>query len=178
MKLTENGEVLAENKVLILYILSKLNDPITNDGLLRIILSVMDMNYFYFQQFLLDLQEHNYIDSFVKSNKTFYKITESGKDTLSLVMDILPGIMKFKVDTHLKSELTNVAEKEAITSDFTPRSENNDYIVTCKINEKNDTIFELKLYAGSRDEAKKIVDNWNEHAYKIYPNVLNLLNNP
>ena len=178
MKLTENGEVLAENKVLILYILSKLNDPITNDSLLRIILSVMDMNYFYFQQFLLDLQEHNYIDSFVKNNKTFYKITENGRDTLALVMDILPGIMKFKVDTHLKSELTNAAEKEAITSDYTPRSENNDYIVTCKINEKNDTIFELKLYAGSRDEAKKIVDNWNENAYKIYPNVLNLLNNP
>ena len=46
MKLTQDGEVLAENKVLILYILNKLEEPITNDGLLRLVLSVMDMNYF------------------------------------------------------------------------------------------------------------------------------------
>ena len=178
MKLTENGEILAENKVLILYILNKLNEPISNDGLLRLVLSVMDMNYFYFQQFLLDLQEHNYIDSFVKGGKSLYKITDSGKETLSLLNDILPGIMKLKVDTNFKNELTNAAEKESITADFTPRSENDDYIVTCKINEKSETIFELKLYTSTRDEAKKIVDNWNENAYKIYPNVLNLLNNP
>ena len=57
MKLTQDGEILAENKVLILYLLNKLDQPITNDGLLRLVLSVMDMNYFYFQQFLLDLLE-------------------------------------------------------------------------------------------------------------------------
>ena len=61
MKLTQDGELLAENKVLILYILNKLERPITNEGLLRLILAVMDMNYFYFQQFLLDLLERQYI---------------------------------------------------------------------------------------------------------------------
>ena len=64
MKLTQDGEVLAENKVLILYILNKMENPITNDGLLRLVLAVMDMNYFYFQQFLLDLIERNYIVCF------------------------------------------------------------------------------------------------------------------
>ena len=66
MKLTQDGEVLAENKVLILYILNKMENPITNDGLLRLVLAVMDMNYFYFQQFLLDLIERNYIICFNK----------------------------------------------------------------------------------------------------------------
>lgn len=53
MKLTQDGEVLAENKVLILYLLNKIDQPITNDGLLRLVLSIMDMNYFYFQQFFI-----------------------------------------------------------------------------------------------------------------------------
>ena len=77
MKLTQDGEVLAENKVLILYILNKLEEPITNDGLLRLVLSVMDMNYFYFQQFLLDLLLEQYgnqitssiIDGYTKKRK-------------------------------------------------------------------------------------------------------------
>lgn len=175
MKLTQDGEVLAENKVLILYILNKLEDPITNDSLLRLVLSVMDMNYFYFQQFLLDLLEEQYIACFEQDGKNLYSITEKGKETLDLTNDILPGIMKLKVDTSFQSELTTTAEENSITAEFTPRSEN-DYTVTCKINENNSCIFEVSVFAGSREEAKNIVDNWKENAYSIYPDVLNLLN--
>ena len=46
MKLTSDNETLAENKVLILYILNKLNKPINNDSLLKLVLSIQDMNYF------------------------------------------------------------------------------------------------------------------------------------
>ena len=62
MKLTSDNETLAENKVLILYILNKVNKPLTNDALLQLVLSITDMNYFYFQQFLLDLLENKYIE--------------------------------------------------------------------------------------------------------------------
>ena len=61
MKLTQDSETLAENKVLILYILDKLNKPIHTDSLLSLVLEVQEMNYFYFQQFLLDLLENQYI---------------------------------------------------------------------------------------------------------------------
>lgn len=176
MKLTQDGEVLAENKVLILYILNKLENPITNDGLLRLVLSVMDMNYFYFQQFLLDLLDNQYISRFDQDNKQHtYSITEKGKEALNLTHDMLPGIMKLKVDTSFQSELTSTAQEESIIAEFTPRSEN-DYTVTCKINENNTCIFEVSVFAGSREEAKKIVDNWKENAYRIYPEILNSLN--
>lgn len=175
MKLSQDGEILAENKVLILYILNKLKNPITNDGLLRLVLSIMDMNYFYFQQFLLDLLENEYISCFEQEGKNVYLITEKGKETLELTNDILPGIIKLKVDNNLQSELASTEEEESITAEFTPRSEN-DYTVTCKINEKNSCIFEVSVFAGSREEAKRIVDNWKENAYRIYPEILNSLN--
>lgn len=176
MKLTQDGEVLAENKVLILYILNKINEPITSDNLLRLIFSVMDMNYFYFQQFLLDLLEKKFIICFEQDNKQVYQITELGKTTLDLTNDILPGIIKLKVDTSFESELKETEEEDSITAEYTPKSEN-DYMVTCKINEKNNCIFEVSVFAGSREEAKKIVDNWKENAYRIYPEILNSLNN-
>lgn len=62
MKLASDNETLAENKVLILYILNKIDRPINNDELLQLVLSIEDMNYFYFQQFLLDLLENKYIE--------------------------------------------------------------------------------------------------------------------
>ena len=61
MKLTSDNNTLAENKVLILYILNRLTEPINNDALMQLVLSIQDMNYFYFQQFLLDLLENKYI---------------------------------------------------------------------------------------------------------------------
>ena len=57
MKITSDSNTLAENKVLILYVLNNVNKPITNDALYSIITSAVDLNYFYFQQFLLDLIE-------------------------------------------------------------------------------------------------------------------------
>ncbi len=175
MKLTQDSEVLAENKVLILYILNKLGMPITNDSLLRLVLNVIDMNYFYFQQFLLDLLENKYISCFEKEGKNVYQITESGKNALNLTNSILPGIIKLKIDTSFENNLKETEEQESITAEFTPISEN-EYTVTCKINEKNNCIFQISVFTGSREEAKKIVDNWKENAYRIYPEILNSLN--
>ena len=64
MKLGADNETLAENKVLILYLLSIIGKPINNDELYRLVLSIQDINYFYFQQFLIDLESNKYIMSY------------------------------------------------------------------------------------------------------------------
>ena len=171
---TSDSEALAENKVLILYILNKVNKPITNDSLYKLVLSAIDMNYFYFQQFLLDLIDTKFVMSYHKENKPVYEITESGKNTLALTLDILPGIIKLKADTNLKNELESTEEEYSVTAEYTPRSENN-YIVFCKIMENSETVFEVKTFAGSRDQAKEIVEIWKSNAESIYPEILKLL---
>lgn len=174
MKLTSDNGTLAENKVLILYILDNVKEPITNNGLYQIILAVIDMNYFYFQQFLLDLIDNDFVMQYASDEHTVYQITEKGKETLSLTEDLLPGIMKLKVDTNLKSTMEKVSEEDSIVAEYMPRDENY-YNVTCKIVENNECIFEIKTFAGSRDQAKQIVDNWKNNATKIYPKLLETL---
>lgn len=172
--LTSDSEALAENKVLILYILDKVNKPITNDSLYKLVLSALDMNYFYFQQFLLDLIDTKFVVNYHKDTSSVYEITESGKNTLALTMDLLPGIIKLKADTNLKTELEHTEEEYSVVAEYTPRSENN-YIVFCKIIENSETIFEVKTFAGSREQAKEIVDNWKNNAEYIYPQILKAL---
>ena len=172
--ITSDSEALAENKVLILYILNKVHKPITNDSLYKLVLSALDVNYFYFQQFLLDLIQNKYIVNFQKETRSVYEITESGKNTLALTMDLLPGIIKLKADMNLKKELESTEEEYSVVAEYTPRSENN-YIVFCKIVENSETIFEVKTFAGSRENAKEIVQNWKENAESIYPEILRTL---
>ena len=174
MKINTDSETLAENKVLILYILDKTHKPITNDNLYKLVLTAVEMNYFYFQQFLLDMINTNFIVSYTKETQEVYELTELGKSTLDLTLDILPGIVKLKVDTNLKSTLETVEEEHSIIAEYTPKNENN-YIINCRIIENNETVFEIKSFAYSREQAKDFVDNWKNNAEKIYPKVLDLL---
>ena len=132
------------------------------------------MNYFYFQQFLLDLISNDYVMHYQHEDVTLYQITDRGKQTLELTHDILPGIIKLKIDTNLKSALEEVSDKNSIIAEYTPKNENY-YNITCKIVEKNETIFEIKTFAGSREQAKQIVDNWKSHANQIYPKLIETL---
>ena len=50
-----NTTTLAENKVLILYLLNLINGDIKQDALFKIVTSINDINYFYFKQILTDL---------------------------------------------------------------------------------------------------------------------------
>ena len=174
MKLTSNGETLAESKVLILYILNNIKKSITNNALYKIVLSVIDMNYFYFQQFLLDLVKNDFVLTYEQEDQHMYLITDKGVRTLELTEDILPGILKLQVDTNLKYALENVNEENSIIAEYTPINENY-YNVTCKIMENNECLFEVKTFAGSREQAKQIVDNWKRHAGTMYPNLLEIL---
>ena len=102
------------------------------------------------------------------------RITTEGKNALALTQDILPGLLKLKADNVFKKELSSITEESSIVAEFIPKNEN-DYTVKCKIIENNETIFEVKTFAGSRERAKKIVDNWNNNASKIYPQILDIL---
>lgn len=174
MKLTSDDETLAENKVLILYVLEKANKPLTNDVLYKIVLAAVNMNYFYFQQFMLDLINVGYILTFQKEDQALYQITESGKRTLDLTLDLLPGIIKLQADTNLKPIIDSSEEEQSIVAEYTPLSENH-YTIICKIVENNETVFEVKTFAGSREQAKEIVDNWENNASEIYPQILDIL---
>ena len=176
MKLNSDNTNLAENKVLILYILDKLNKDITNAGLFKITSSINNINYFYFQQTLTDLVDSKLVGPYTKDDETVFKITSEGKNNFALTKDVLPGIMKLKADNIFKKELYEIEEASSVSAEYTPKNEK-DFTVKCKIVENNETIFEIKTFAGSADRAKRIIDNWNNNASSIYPKILNLLLN-
>ena len=175
MKLASDNETLAENKALILYILDKVDKPIENTAFYRLILTFEDMNYFYFQQFILDLMDNKYIlKGITDKNETIYEITNEGRQAINLVQDLIPGFTRFQIDNNFKEDLRSIEDEYSITADFIPESEDS-YTVICKITENGKVTFEVKIFAGSREQAKAVVDNWKKNAVKLYPKMLKLL---
>ena len=95
---SNNTTTLAENKVLILYILNRIDKDIKEDDLFQIITSINQINYFYFKQLLTDLIDSKLVGTYTKEEESVIKITSDGKNAYTLTKDILPGIMKLKSD--------------------------------------------------------------------------------
>lgn len=85
------------------------------------------------------------------------------------------GIIKLKVDKTVKGELKEIEDESTVRAEFIPLSET-EFIVKCKIIENNVKIFEIQTFASSREQAVRIVQNWENGAGDIYPKVLELLN--
>ncbi len=174
MKLNSDDQTLAESKILLLYIIDKVGKPISHNELLELVTSIVDMNYFYFEQFLLDLIEDNYIIKYEQDSMQIYEITPDGKNAINLTIDIVPGILKLEVDSKFKENLDTIKDKYSISAEYSPISEKS-FSIRCKIIENNSIIFDLEADAGSGEQAKKIVENWNNNAAEIYPKILELL---
>ena len=172
--ISDNATTLAENKVLMLYILNLINGDFRQDDLFKIITSINDVNYFYFKQVLTDLIDSKLVGTYTKEEEPVIRITSEGKNAFILTKDVLPGIMKLKADNIFAKEFPSIEEESSVIAEFIPKNEE-EYIIKCKIVENNETIFEVKTTAGSRERAKRIVDNWNQNANTIYPKILNLL---
>lgn len=173
---------LAQDKVLILYVLNNLKYDITESNLFKLVSPVNNINYFYFKQILTDLVDSKLVGSYAKdesdedseNNLTVYKITSDGKNSLDLTIDVLPGLLKLKADTVFKNEINNIIDESSIVTEYIPENEQS-YTVKCKIVENNKAIFEVRTFAGSNEQAKFISDNWKKNAATIYPKIMNLL---
>ena len=170
---------LAQDKVLILYVLSNVKTDVTESDIFKIISPVNNINYFYFKQILADLVDSKLVQTYTKDEdadekQILYKLTFDGQNSLNLTIDVLPGLLKLKIDNVLKNELNNIISEDSIVTEYIPENENS-YTVKCKIVENNKTIFEVRIFAGSNEHAKFIADNWKENASVIYPKILELI---
>ena len=72
----ENSAELAENKLLVLYVIKSLKQPISNTQLTEIILENNFINYFTLQQYISELEYSNFVKYIEKNEKKLISITE------------------------------------------------------------------------------------------------------
>lgn len=169
-----NNKELAANKLILLYIIDKLNMPVSNLQITKLIMENSLMNYFFLQQFLNELCDDNLLSSEVVDNKTFYTITGTGKNTLKYLDYLIPINVKNKIDNTIKTVRKKIRNETSITAEFIPESENK-YMVNCSVREDDFTLIELKVAVGNRNDARNICDNWKNYSQHIYSEIIESL---
>lgn len=174
--LIENTEDLAQNKLVLLYIIEMSSKPFTKDQLSEFVLEKNYMNYFLIQQYLNELLNSSFIELVELDSKQVYKILESGEIALSYFKDRISDRIKEDLENQFgEKEKEDLLETQILCDYY--EKENSQYVVNIKLVENEDTLFSLYLDVVTKKQAELICEKWKKNTEFIYQSVIDLLVN-
>lgn len=170
----ESNDELVEHKLLILYILDKLDIPMTNTEITQFILENNYMNYFLVQQFLGELVNSKFVEFSTRDGYEYYHLSNAGKDTLTFFSDRITEEVKEDIDGKSKQMKQDMIKDTQVIGNYYRKNES-EYIVNLRAIEKDIVLLNLSLSVVSNKQAKLICGNWKENPETIYKNIFDLL---
>lgn len=168
-----NTSDLAEDKLLLLYLLDKIKLPISNNKITQIILENNFINYFALQQYLTELKNADFIEFIEQEGKHRMLISEKGLKVLSLFKNRISENKLKAIDSYLDNQFENIKKEITIVADYT--IEGNNYIVNLKTLEKNYILMDLKLNVASNKQAQDLCAKWKQNSSELYEKLLKVL---
>lgn len=161
------AEALTQYKLIVLYMLSKVDFPLTNTQISNFVLENDYTTYFIIQQTISELVDSALIHAQSTHKNTRYQITPAGKETLSYFPDKISQAIK--TDVLQFFELNKLALKNEISvfADYYKTTEQN-YEVRCEIQETKTPLLDIKLSVKTKAQAKAVCDNWQKQSEEIY----------
>lgn len=170
----KNDIKLLDNKILILYVLENTNGPLSIDEIANLCIDFEDISYFDICDYITVLQKEGFVQEVYVNDAAAYEITETGATTLNELLDLIPGISIFNLKKMVQKELVNLKTAYTINTETIPLN-HTEYNVSCFIKDRKDELVNITIFAGDKEQARKIVNNWQNNAEEIYTTVLDLL---
>ncbi|MCF2682946.1 DUF4364 family protein [Faecalicatena contorta] len=154
-------------KLIILYMLNKVDFPLTNSQISEFILNEGYTTYFNLQQAISELIDSGFIREESTHSRTFYHLTEEGVETIHYFKnDISPAIQE-DINAFLKAKQYELKNEVSVKSDYYKNS-NREYSVRCQVLEHGFPLIDLTLTAPTEAEAETIANNWAKKNQEIY----------
>lgn len=160
------NEGLLLYKLMILYMLDRVDFPLTGSQISQFILDREYTTFFQLQIALNELVENDFIKPTEERNHSLYEITEQGKEAIELFEFKVSDSIKLDILNYLKEQKIALRNESSISADYYPS--NNEYVAQCSITERNQTLLEIKLTVPTQDQAAHICDSWREKSEEIY----------
>lgn len=170
----DNSLNLAENKLLLLHIVDKINLPISNIQLTEIVLENKLINYFTLQEYIEELISSGLLNKVNQNNKDRLVISDKGKEVLSLFKNRLSKEELLKLDSYIDNKMNLIKKEATVFADYTIENSNS-YVVTLNASENNIPLIEVKLTVASNKQARELCDKWKENPSDLYTKIIKAL---
>ena len=164
-----------ENKLLILYLIDKMDLPLSRSHITDYIIQSEFMDYYTLQQALGDMVDGGYLDAITDNNTTRYTLTDEGLQTLEYFEKHIPPSVRNKINCYIKENRQAIKRTFENTATFFPNAENSEFLVKCGVYEESRVLLELSISVDTRDQARIIQNNWKANAKTLYGEIINIL---
>lgn len=161
-------------KLIILYMLDRVDFPLTNSQLSEFILNEGYTNYFKLQQTLAELSEEGFIREESTHNRTFCHLTEEGAETIHYFKNDISPAIRDDVEQFLRKKQYDLKNEVSVKSDYYPTSRN-EYCVHCQVIEHGVPLIDLTVTVPTEAEARTAANNWSGKNQEIYALVMKSL---
>ena len=163
------AETFTLYKLIVLYMLDRVDFPLTTSQISEFILDKGYTTYFRLQSALAELTDSGLLKIELTHNRTLYNLTEEGAATINYFRNkISPEIRQ---ENEKKYDLK---EEVSVKSDYYLNT-NHEYEVKCQILENGSHLIDMTLTVPTQTEAEAIVNNWNRKNQEIYALLLSQL---
>ena len=168
--------VLADKKLMVLYLLSKMDIPLTKTQITSAILENNLIDFFTFQQCISDLEESGMIKLVLHQKKQCFATTESGKNAVEVFCQRISKNTIDIIDNYIAKNKDSLKKESQVIAEYSKVSDK-EYIVSLKVIEKELVLMDLKLSVVSAKQAKQVCEKWKNSSEKIYSQLISSLIN-
>lgn len=160
-------EVHTLYKLIILYLLKKVEFPMTNSQLSAFVLEEEYTDYFTLQETLSDMVDSRLLATETIRNSTRYSLTETGRETLDYFGHEISDAIKDDVVVYLKKNRIQMRNENAVIADY-HRNSNGEFTARLQVKEKEGFVIDLSLSVPAEQQAIILCDNWKRKNIEIY----------
>ena len=154
-------------KLIVLYMLDKVKFKLTYSQISGFILEKEYTNFLTLQQVISDLQDAELIKTDASMNRTFFSITEEGRNTLSYFGNRIGDAIIDDIDTFLSEKHLEIKTEASITAKYY-KATSGEYEAELIAREKEIELVNIKISVPAEDMAETICENWYQKNEQIY----------
>lgn len=174
VKLLSKEFEVFDNKIIVLYILENSSKPLTIEQILKLCSEFDDITYFDICSYIDELKNNYYIEENLEENTHVYSLTTFGSNTLDELLELVPGVNLYNLKKIVNKNMSVVKTEYTVDTNIIPIKEG-EYKVSCYIKDGIDELINITMYAGNKEQAKKISKNWANNSDNIYNTILELM---
>ena len=161
-------------KLMILYLLKKVNFSLSNPQLWTFFEEKGYTNYFTFQQTLQALLDANLISSETIRNSEQYEITKQGDEALYYFLNDIPEGVRNDLDEYISVKKFKLRAHAGVSADYY-RTQDFDYMAHLKVREGKNVLMDISLSVPTEEQAKQLSEHLEAHAEEIYAHIMKML---
>lgn len=154
-------------KLIVLYILDRVNFKMTRSQLSGFILEKEYTNFMTLQQVFSDLQEAELIRADTLMNRTYFSITEEGQKTLSYFGNRIGEAIIEEIDGFLAEKNLELKNESSVTAKYY-KTTGGGYEVELIAKEKEVELVNIRLSVPAEEVAEEVCDNWYKKNGEVY----------